>query len=150
MKIVRENLKVSSRELYYSLKKEYKHCLIIVKEKLCYKTFDEDAKIMWYIFHYKYSDNVVIFGNKAFDKVVNKLKSLNIRFVIVSKIEELLSYGNDDLGYLSYYDLSQKAYCYVQKEKQLISRMKTLLANHLECYNDICTFFDNMEKNIIE
>jgi len=146
-KVVRENLKMNSRELYYSLKREYKNYLVIIKEKQYYSVFGEDAKIMWYIFNYKYFNNMVSFGNNAFDRVINKLKDLNINFLIVSKVEELLSYYNEHSSYLSYCELASKKYDIVKKENMLINKLKKIYNNNFECYDKINDFLDNLENN---
>lgn len=144
--MVRERFKVSSRELYSSLKKQYNNYLLIIKEKNFYKTFFEDAKIMWYIFHYKYSTEKVTFGNNAFDKVVNRLKDLNINFVIVSKVEELLCYKNSESSYLSYVELAQQFYKRDEREKLLINKLKVILKNNPNCYDEIDKFLNSIEK----
>lgn len=148
-KVVRENLKMNSREIYYSLKQKYGNCIVIIKEKSSYKTFMEDAKIIWYIFGYKYFDQSVKFGNNSFDKVVNKLKDLNINFVIVSKVEELLFYHKNFSSYLDYYQLSQQFYSMAQKEKKLISRLKIVFHNNSNCYDEVYDFLDEMDKRKI-
>ena len=103
-KVKRENLKVSLRELYISLKKEYKNYIVLVKEKHCYKTFDIDAVIINDIFGFKLFSFGTKFYNNNFDKVIDKFKNLNISFIIVSKSEELLSYSGDESKYLYYHN----------------------------------------------
>ena len=76
-KVERENLKMGLQELHKIIKNEKKDYIVIIKTKNYYKTFDTDAMIMWYIFNYKYSDNTVMFGNNAFDKVINKFDREN-------------------------------------------------------------------------
>ena len=138
---------MSAKELYISLKKEYENYVVIIKEKHCYKTFFHDAKIMWYLFNYKYNSDIVIFGNNAFDKVVNELKEVSINFVIISKVEELLSYKSDNNSYLEYYELSEKAYSKILKEKELIKKLKVILSNKEGAYEKIDNFFNTFFSN---
>jgi len=147
MQIVRENFKMSTRELYNSLKNEYKDSLVILKEKHYYETYGNDAKIMWYIFDYKYFNNMVKFSNNTFDIVINKLKNLNINFIIISKIEELLTWYNEHSSYLSYCELASKKYEIIQKEKLLIDKLKKIYNNDFNCYDKIIAFFDKLENN---
>ena len=137
---------MSAKELYNSLKKEYENYLVIIKDKQYCKTYGNDAKIMWYVFNYKYVNNMVTFGNNAFDKVVNKLKKLNINFIIISKVEELLSYYNNDSNYLSYYKLSQESYVIIKKENILIDRLKSIYEKNPRYYNKIYSFFKELEQ----
>lgn len=117
-KVIRESLKITPKELHYSLKKEYFNYLIIIKEKQYYTTFDNDAKIIWYLFNYKYYNNKIIFRINSFDKVVNKLKDLKINFIIVSKVEQLLFYYTKDSLYYIYEKLSQISYSHKEKIKK--------------------------------
>ena len=49
-------------------------------------------------------DSFISFGNKSFDRVVGKLRKLNLNFAIVSLADELLvAYYNDSI-YLDYYE----------------------------------------------
>ena len=100
----------NSRKMYDIYKDNYSKAIVIVKEGIFYKTYSKDAKIMWYLFSYKYSNDNVSFGNNSYDKVILKLKQSNISFVIVDKEKKLLSYFSDELFYDSYFNLSSKSY----------------------------------------
>lgn len=143
-KIEKEDLKVYVKELYKIVKNENKDYIIIIKDKKYYKTYSEDAMILWYLFNYKFFNNMVTFGNSAFDKVINKLKDLNINFKIISKIDELLVVSNENNSYLYYYDLSYKAYDLYKKEIKLISKLKVVLRDNPNRYKELYDYFDKL------
>ena len=114
----------------------------LMKKKRKSKNIYDDAKIMWYLFNYKYNSDIVIFGNNAFDKVVNELKEVSINFVIISKVEELLSYKSDNNSYLEYYELSENAYAKILREKYLIKKLRVILSTKADSYEKIDDFFN--------
>lgn len=140
----RESFKVSAKELYMSLKREYKDYIVIIKEKHYYKTFLDDAKIIWYLFNYKYNDDVVAFGNNAFDMVINILKDKGINFIITSKVEELLSFKISNNSYLEYYKLAENKYFKMLKEKELIKKLKLILYTKEDSYKEIEDFLNTI------
>ena len=60
-------------DLYNLYKEKYSNSLIIIKEGIFYKTFHDDAKIIWYLFEYKYIKDIVSFGSASYDKVIDRL-----------------------------------------------------------------------------
>lgn len=142
--------KVNSKKIYELYKEKYGKCLVIVKEGIFYKTYLEDAKIVWYLFSYKYTNDMVSFGNNSYDKVIAKLKSSNISFVIADKQKELLSYFDDNLFYESYFKLAEKSFEKNKKENFILEQVKEIVQLYPDCYdlieNDLKNLRDELEK----
>lgn len=133
---------MKSIEIYESYKKKYQNTLIIIKEGIFYHAYDDDGKILWYLFRYKYTNNKASFGNTPYDKVIDKLKELDISFVIASKEEELLIYRRDCDVYKSYLELSRKSYDKYEKEELLVNKIKKIYKDNSDCFEEINSFLD--------
>ena len=132
------SFKMKLIEKYAALKKQYPHFLIILKEGIFYKTFYDDAKILWFLFDYKYQKDSVSFGNNPYDKVIMKLNKLDINYMIINKGQEILKCQKDDETYLSYLTLATKSL----HEEKLIEKLKKILNNNPNLYQKINSIFD--------
>ena len=90
-------------------KKQYPDHILIMKEGIFYKTFYEDALIMWYLFEYKYLKDTVSFGTTPYDRVLAKLNKLDISYVVIADDKEVLKVTKDKENYESYLKISQKS-----------------------------------------
>lgn len=133
---------MKSIEIYEAYKNKYSNTLVIIKEGIFYHAYNDDGKILWYLFRYKYTNNKSSFGNTPYDKVIDKLKELDINFVVASKEGELLIYQKDCDVYKSYLELSKKSFDKYEKEELLINKLKKVYHNNSACYEEINTFLD--------
>lgn len=136
------DFKMKSIEIYEAYKNKYSNTLVIIKEGIFYHAYNDDGKILWYLFRYKYTNNKSSFGNTPYDKVIDKLKELDINFVVASKEGELLIYQKDCDVYKSYLELSKKSFDKYEKEELLINKLKKVYHNNSACYEEINTFLD--------
>lgn len=147
LKIVKKLKEVDFRlktiERYNAYKEKYANCIIIIKEGIFYKSFYDDAKILWYLFEYKYVNDVVSFGNIPYDKVIDKLKKLDVSFVIVDSEKEILKLINDADVYNSYKVLAVKSHEKFVKREALIKKFTSIIEDHEEYYDEIEEFLDN-------
>jgi len=132
--------KMNIEETYKTYKVNNKNLLLIIKDNNFYKAFHDDGKIIWYIFNYKYLKNNCSFGNIPYDKVIDKIKLLDIPFKVVSKNEEIISFSGDITIYESYLYLSNKAYDKYICMESLITKIKDLCKD----YNN----YENIKKYI--
>ena len=132
---------------YKTYKDKYENTLVIIKEGIFYKTFEDDAKILWYIFDYKYVNDSVSFGNSPYDKVILKLNKLDISYIILDKDEIVLSHIRDEDAYLSYKSLSIKSYNQLVKTENLIDKLQMLMNNKPECYEKVNSMLDAWIEN---
>lgn len=141
------NFKMKLIDKYNAYKDKYENVLVIIKEGIFYKTFEDDAKILWYIFDYKYVNDSVSFGNSPYDKVVLKLNKLDISYVILDKDEIVLSHIRDEDAYLSYKSLSIKSYNKLIKTENLIDKLQILMNNKPEYYEKVNSILDAWLEN---
>ena len=76
-------------------KEHYNYSIILVKEGIFYKTYSDDALILWYLFEYKYINNCTSFGINSYDKVLDKLRHLDLAFLVCSK-DNIIEKTNGD------------------------------------------------------
>lgn len=143
----KEDFQVKAIEAYEMYKKKYESTLIIVKEGIFYHAYNEDGKILWYLFHYKYINHRSSFGNTPYDKVISRLKELDISFAVVSKEEEYFVYRKDSDIYHHYLDLSIKPYDKYEREEYLLRKLKKIYQNDSNCFQEIDTFLEELSKN---
>lgn len=122
---------------YNSYKEKYKHAIIILKEGIFYKTFYDDAKILWYLFDYKYINDTISFGNAPYDKVILKLNKLDISYVVIDNDGVALSHILNEEAYLSYEALAKKSYSKAQKTEQLMEKLQKIMTVNPNYYDEI-------------
>ncbi len=147
LKLKEINFKMKLIDKYKTYKDKYENTLVIIKDGIFYKTFEDDAKILWYIFDYKYVNDSVSFGNSPYDKVILKLNKLDISYIILDKDEIVLSHIRDEDAYLSYKSLSKKSYNQLVKTENLINKLQTLMNNKPECYEKVNSMLDAWLEN---
>ena len=108
--MIRINL--SLKDIYEFGKIKYKDYLIIIKAKKLYKSFQNDAIILWYLLKYKINSGIISFNYSSYDKTINILQNLNINFVIISKDKEILEYKYSNVEYNKYLYLSIEKHKY--------------------------------------
>lgn len=93
-------------DLFRMLKLEYKDYLILFKSGNFYLSFDEDAIIMNKVFNYKINNlksNIKVgFPVNSLNKCLEKLKNLNINFLIIDN-NEIIKKQNNDINNFSNY-----------------------------------------------
>ena len=70
---------ISTEDIYNGYKVNYEKRLVIVKDGIFHTTYGDDAKILWYLFDYKYNGNKISFGKNSHTKVINELNKYEIR-----------------------------------------------------------------------
>ncbi len=136
----RFNMKIV--ELYNLYKEKYPNYLILIKEGIFYKSFNDDAIIIWYIFGYKLIDNHIGFSSSVYNKVIDKLKEIEINFLVIDKDSILLINNKDEEVYNLYLKLSIKKIKKKQKEEELINKIKSISDDN---YDKINEFLDNLK-----
>lgn len=138
----RGDFKMKYTEIFDDYKKKYQDTLVIVKEGIFYSSYFDDGKLLWYLFEYKYVNNKSSFGNTPYDKVIDKLRSLDISFVIVSKEEEVLVYRGDNEVYKMYLNLALKSFEKFTKQENLIKKLKLIFEQKPDSYDELNKYFD--------
>ena len=133
----REDFKMKLIEKSKLYKKQYPDHILIMKEGIFYKTFYEDALIMWYLFEYKYLKDTVSFGTTPYDRVLAKLNKLDISYVVIADDKEVLKVTKDKENYESYLKISQKSYEKEAHTKELVNKLKEVLEIKPDSYEKI-------------
>lgn len=132
-------------EIYEAYKESNKDKIIIIKEGIFYKTFKEDALILWYIFDYKLANESVSFGNNSYQKVIEKFEKLEIGYLIyISQEEQLLKEGDEEV-YQYHKLLSKKSREKQQKKEDIMIRIDELLCKDNKFYQRISDFIEKLE-----
>ena len=109
---------------------------------ICYKCYGEDAKIMWYLFDYKYINDSLGFSSNSYDKVINRLVKLNISFMIIDKSNIIINSYIDNRVYDLYKNLALDSFDTNEKKESLIKKLKMILDKNIKCYEEINSFLD--------
>lgn len=141
-KIEGVNFKMKLVDKYESYKRKYKANIILIRNGIFYKTYFDDAKIIWYLFKYKLVNDSVSFGTTPYDKVIAKLNKLDIGFVVIDNDKEVLCVNKDEEIYNSFCMLASKALDKSVKREKLIDKFMNILIKREDVYDDIDKFLD--------
>ena len=68
--------------------------IVLVKSGAFYKTYDEDAVILWGILRYRIIDNVLSIPSSIIKDVITKLNGIGLSLVIIDK-EDVKSFDTE-------------------------------------------------------
>lgn len=117
---------------YIDYKKLYPNYIIILKEGSFYKVYNEDAIIIWFLFNYKWNNNSIGFSNIAKNKVIDKLKELELNYIIDDNIHN----GNNEI-YDLYNKISKLKYDKYSKIDEIVNNVRDILNKDISKYEDI-------------
>lgn len=117
-------------DLFRILKLDYKEYVILFKSENFYIAFDEDSIILNKIFNYKIVDlknNVKIgFPISKLDIIINRLKDMNINYIIVENKSIINKYESEVNNFFKYtssvfeiISINNKIECIVDKLKKI-------------------------------
>ena len=139
------SFKMKAIEKYESLKKDNNKCIILIKEGVFYKTFNEDAIILWHIMNYRLTNDSLSFSLNVSNKVFDELLKKEISYIIMGD-DILKVLGNDEI-YDLYKKLSSYYYDKYKKKEKLTNLLNNLLDKDLENYDKIFNFFESININ---
>ena len=133
---------MKSIEKYDYYKNNNKNVIIFIKEGVFYKTYNNDAIIMWNLFKYKINNNNLSFSINTKDKVFNYLNELNIGYLIIGN-DNIYVKGNDEV-YILYNKLSNIYYDKYNKISKLNELVDNLLNKDINNYEIILNFLNKL------
>ncbi len=136
---------MKSIEIYENYKETNKEKIIIIKEGIFYKTFKEDANILWYVFDYKLSNSCLSFGSNSYQKVIEKLEKLGLGYLVYLNPEEQLVKVGDEEVYQYHCILATKSLEKQLRKEELLTRIDKLLYSDNKYYQIISNFIDKLE-----
>lgn len=134
------------KEQYYQLKRENNKKIVLLKSGSFYVTFNEDAYIFNYLFSYQVKDEKVGFPIRIIDKVLFDLRNLSLNyFVVDDKTGVVISYDqNEDKAYDKLQNIANQYTNEVQRNQELLEKIKQLIMGNPENYEKIKVFVDEL------
>ena len=96
------------KEKYFRVKGKYKDSIVFVKSGNFWNCFYGDALIVHFITGYVFKNNKVGFPSRVLNKVLNRIGALNINYVIVYELDDIVVHEYTSNSYTFYLDLYQK------------------------------------------
>ncbi len=96
------------KEKYFRVKGRYKDYIVFVKSGSFWNCFYGDAFIVHHITGYVFKNNKVGFPSRVLNKVLSKIGALNISYVIVYELDDIIVHEYTSNSYTFYLDLYQK------------------------------------------
>lgn len=131
-------------EKYEYFKKKYPKSIIFIKEGNFYKTYREDAIILWHLFQYKWNHDTVAFGISASAKVFEYLQNQQIAYVTIDANSEEVPISGDSEVYDLYVRLSSIHYEKYVKKEELHKLLDRLMDQVVHSYAKIKNLFETL------
>lgn len=151
-KIVKQErkFKMKAVEKHSFYKEKYPNHIIFIKEGSFYKTYKDDAIIMWHFFDYKWNDDSISFGASPYSKVLDRLNQLEISYVVVLNNDETQVINNDSENYELYLKLATKRYKKFKDKSELLDLFNKVLENNQNRYSEIRDYLSNFGGEVRE
>ncbi len=135
-----------NKEALYRIKKmQNNDKVVLVKYGNFYKTYNEDALIIWDVFGYKVKNNLVCFPSNVFSNVVSKLNRLGISVIVINKENDISYYNSTrDNNYNLYKDKSNIEYNKDIKINQVKLLVEEKLENSFINYDKLIEFLNTL------
>ena len=135
--------KMKALETYEYYKKNKPHHIIFIKEGSFYKTFGNDAIIIWDLFGYKWNNNSIAFGISPYSKVLSKLNKIGISYGVISDNE--IYVDNDEELYVLYEQIALNNYSRFEKRERLHQLIDELIDENIGYYEPIVEKLESLK-----
>lgn len=115
---------------YLKQKEKYSNCVILMRVGSFYRTYDQDAIILFYLCHYQVIKNMLGFPIRSLNKILKELKCEKVNFIVDDEMN--ICVDNEE-NYLSLYEKSLERYQLKEQIDQIYSFLN-----------------DNIEKNLFK
>ena len=92
------------KQKYFQVKGRYKDYIVLVKSGNFWHAYYGDALIIHFLTGYNFKNYRVGFPSKVLDKVLNKVRVLNINFILVYELDDIVKYEYPSNSYTFYLD----------------------------------------------
>ena len=92
------------KEKYFRVKGKYKDCIVLVKSGSFWNSFYGDAFIVHHLTGYLLKNNRVGFPSSVLNKVLKRIGALNISYVIVYELDDIVVHEYTSNLYTFYLD----------------------------------------------
>ena len=86
----------------FRVKGRYKDYIVLVKSGNFWHAYYGDALIIHFLTGYNFKNYRVGFPSKVLDKVLNKVRALNINFILVYELDDIVKYEYPSNSYTFY------------------------------------------------
>lgn len=148
VKYFERNFKMKAVDKYEYYKNKRPSHIIFIKEGSFYKTFADDAVIIWDLFGYKWNNNSIAFGVSPYSKVLSKLNHLGISYGVIGDDEIYID--NDEEVYDSYKRIALTNYGRFKKKESLHSLIDELMEINIGYYDDIHSFLMQLKGEVVD
>ena len=131
--------KMKTKEKYEYFKEKRPKCIVIVKEGSFYKTYGDDAVIIWYLFDYKWNNDSIAFGTTPYSKVISKLAHSGFGYSVITTDEEYVPGDNSEI-YDLYLKIAQINFDKFKKKEELLNLFNEVIENNNEVYDPLKKF----------
>ena len=90
------------KQKYFQVKGRYKDYIVLVKSGNFWHAYYGDALIIHFLTGYNFKNYRVGFPSKVLDKVLNKVRVLNINFILVYELDDIVKYEYPSNSYTFY------------------------------------------------
>lgn len=137
------NFKMKAIEKYKYHKEKKPKNVIFIKEGNFYKTFLEDAILVWHLFGYKWNNDSIAFGITPSSKVFDELRKKGIGYGVIKDNEVYVD--NDGEVYDLYCKIANKNFDKYKKSEELHRMLDDILNKDINSYEIILESFKNLE-----
>lgn len=132
-------------DIYAKYKINNEKTIVIIKSGSFYRTYENDALIIWKIFGYNLNNNIICFPASVFLKVVNKLNRIGLN-IIVYKEDGFINYCSDkgNNEYDNILSKSLESYEFYKRNEVLKEKINEKVLENKTNYEKI----DNYVKNL--
>ena len=146
IKTCERKFRMKAIEKYDYFKEKYQKRLILVKEGSFYKTYKDDAKILWNLFDYKWNNSCIAFGVSNAGKILDKISKQGLGYVTIENDSSTIEIQGNDTIYDSYLNISLIKYEKYQKKMKLHKMLDDLIDNNMELANNLEDYFKSLSK----
>lgn len=140
------NFKMKILDKYKYFKEKNPNHIIFIKEGSFYKTFEDDAIIVWYLFDYKWNRGCIAFGAQPCSKVTSKLKQLELSYVVINSNDDVLAVEYEEKNYKAYLTIAKTKYDKYTERQELIGLINDIMDLNKDSYNSIKEFLIEIKE----
>ena len=144
LKMFERNFKMKAVDKYKYFKEKYPKYIVLIKEGSFYKTYEDDAIILWHLMNYKWNNGSIAFGVQTLFKVLDMLKNLGLSYLVTNSNEDVLRCEVDEEVYSVYSVLAKKKYERYKEKVELMELLDSVLTNTKGNYETIKKFLNDL------
>ena len=134
---------MKTREKYDYFKEKRPKSVVIVKEGSFYKTYGDDATIIWHLFDYKWNNDAIAFGTTPYTKVISKLVQIGLGYTVITTDEDYVR-GDSDEIYDLYLRIATLNYEKYKKKEELLQLFNEVIDDN-EVYEPLKKFLEELK-----